>query len=47
MRFALVLGEDEVLNNQVTVKFLRSNEEQLKLGRKEVVNWIRSYIEAL
>ena len=45
--FALVLGEDEVLNNLVTVKFLRSGEEQLQLGREEVVNWISNYIEAL
>ena len=45
--FALVLGEDEILNNLVTVKFLRSGEEQLKLGREEVADWIHSYIEAL
>lgn len=45
--FALVLGEEEVTNNQVTVKFLRSDQQQLKLGREEVVNWIREYIKAL
>jgi histidyl-tRNA synthetase len=45
--FALVLGEDEVLEGKVTIKFLRSGEEQLKLGRDEAGDWVRSYIEAL
>jgi len=44
---ALVLGEEEISAGQVTVKFLRSDEEQLKLGRDEFANWIRSYIETL
>ena len=45
--FALVLGEDEIVNGKLIVKFLRSGEEQLKLDREEAVNWVRSYIEAL
>jgi histidyl-tRNA synthetase len=45
--FALVLGEEEILKGQVTVKFLRGGDEQLILGRNEVGNWIGSYIEAL
>ena len=45
--FALVLGEDEILNERVTIKFLRSGEEQISLDRTEVGNWICSYIEAL
>ena len=45
--FALVLGEDEILNGKVTVKFLRSGEQQLNLARDEIGNWVRSYIEAL
>ena len=45
--FALVLGEDEMLKQQVTIKFLRNGDEQLTLGRDEAVNWIGSYIEAL
>jgi histidyl-tRNA synthetase len=44
---ALVLGEDEILNGRVTVKFLRSGEEQLTLDRSAVSAWVRSYIEAL
>ena len=44
---ALVLGEDEILNGQVTVKFLRSGEEQLKMSRDEALVWIRSFVEAL
>ena len=45
--FALVLGEEEILGGQVAIKFLRSDEEQLKLGRDEIANWIRRYIKAL
>ncbi len=45
--FALVLGEDEIINDNVTVKFLRSGEDQLTLGRNEVRSWIRRYISAL
>jgi len=45
--FALVLGEEEILKGQVTVKFLRGGDKQLVLGRDEVGTWIRSYIEAL
>jgi len=44
---ALVLGEDEILKGQVTVKFLRNNEDQLVLNRDVAANWIRSYIETL
>ena len=43
---ALVLGEDEILNGQVTVKFLRSNKEQIKMGLDKAVEWIRSFVEA-
>jgi histidyl-tRNA synthetase len=45
--FALVLGEEEIRAGQVAIKFLRSNEEQLTLGREEIANWVRSYIRAL
>jgi len=45
--FALVLGEDEILNGKVAIKFLRSGEDQLNLNRDEVGDWIRSYIEDL
>lgn len=44
---ALVLGEDEIRNGQVAVKFLRSGEEQLKLGREEVQDWISRYIDSI
>lgn len=44
---ALVLGEDEILNGRVTVKFLRSGEEQLTLDRSAASAWVRNYIEAL
>ena len=44
---ALVLGEDEIRNGQVAVKFLRSGDEQLILNRKEAGDWIRNYIESI
>jgi len=44
---ALVLGEDEIKNGQVTVKFLRSDEVQLTLGRNEILDWIRNYIDSI
>jgi len=44
---ALVLGEDEIRNGQVAVKFLRSGEEQLKLSREEVQDWILRYIDSI
>jgi len=44
---ALVLGEDEILNGQVAIKFLRSGEQQLKLDREEVSDWIRRYIDSI
>ncbi len=45
--FALVLGQDEILNDQVTVKFLRNGDNQLTLARNEVGKWIQGYIKAL
>jgi len=44
---ALVLGEDEIRNNQVTIKFLRSGADQLTLGRDDVGDWIRKYIDSI
>ncbi len=44
---ALVLGEDEVRNDKVAVKFLRSGDEQLTLDRNEAGDWIRNYIDSI
>jgi histidyl-tRNA synthetase len=44
---ALVLGEDEIRNGQVAIKFLRSGDEQLNLSREEVRGWIRKYIDSI
>ena len=43
---ALVLGEDEIRNGQVAVKFLRSGDQQLNMGRDEAGDWIRKYIDS-
>jgi len=44
---ALVLGEDEIRNGQVAVKFLRSDAAQLTLERDDVLDWIRNYIDSI
>ncbi len=44
---ALVLGENEILNGQVTVKFLRSDAQQLTLERDKAGDWIRDYIVSI
>ncbi len=44
---ALVLGEDEIRNGQVAVKFLRSDDQQLNMGREKAGDWIRSYIDSI
>ena len=44
---ALVLGEDEIRNGQVAVKFLRSGDEQLNLVRDEAGDWIREYLDSI
>ena len=44
---ALVLGEGDIREDGVAVKFLLSNDEQLNLRREEVGDWVRKYIESL
>lgn len=44
---AMVLGEDEIQNDQVTVKFLREGKQQLTLKRNEAGDWIRKYIDSI
>ena len=46
-QLALILGEDEIRDGKVAVKFLRSSEEQLSLGRGEAGDWIRDYIDSM
>jgi len=44
---ALVLGEDEIRDGRVAVKFLRSGDEQLSLDRDKTLDWIRHYIDSM
>ncbi|MCW8925917.1 MAG: histidine--tRNA ligase [Xanthomonadales bacterium] len=44
---ALVLGEEEIQNGQVAVKFLRRKEQQLTLERDETGDWIRDNIVSI
>lgn len=46
-RLALVLGEDEIHNGQVAIKFLRGDDQQLILDRADVLDWIRRYIDSI
>lgn len=41
-RFALVLGDDEVANQQVGIKFLREEAEQLTLSWTQVTDWLQT-----
>lgn len=41
-RFALVLGDDEVANQQVGIKFLREEAEQLTLSWTQVTDWLKT-----
>lgn len=43
-RFALLLGEDEVANNSVTVKDLRTDAEQQTLSLEAVSEWLAEHI---
>jgi len=44
---ALVLGENEIRDGKVAVKFLRSGDEQLSLDINEAGDWIRKYIDSI
>jgi len=44
---ALVLGEDEIRDGKVAIKFLRSKDKQLILDRNRVGDWIRDYIDSI
>lgn len=39
-RLALVLGEDEITQQQVTIKFLREEKEQVRIARNELVEYL-------
>jgi histidyl-tRNA synthetase len=41
-RFALVLGDDEVAKQQIGIKFLREESEQLTLAWTDVTAWLQS-----
>ena len=44
---ALVLGEDEIREGKLAIKFLRSGKEQIILDRNEAGDWIREYIDSI
>jgi histidyl-tRNA synthetase len=43
-RFALILGENEVAQQQVTVKYLREERPQFTVNISELVTWLQSVI---
>lgn len=46
-QLALVLGEDELNQGEVTIKHLRSNAEQEKVSLDGLDNWFRNYLSVL
>jgi len=44
---ALVLGENEIRNGQVAVKFLRGDDAQINLDIEDAGDWIRNYIDSI
>lgn len=43
-RFALVLGEDEIAQGQVTLKYLREEQPQMRLTETEMIDYFKSHI---
>ena len=43
-RLAFILGEDELQNNQITVKFLRETREQEIVVQTKIINFLQNYI---
>ena len=41
--FAALFGEEERLNNQVSLKSLRTEEEQQRLGVSQALQWITQH----
>lgn len=41
---ALILGEDELVNEQISVKFLRRDEPQQTLGQQELAEWLAAIV---
>lgn len=44
-RFALILGESEVTQQQVTVKYLREERPQLTMTHPELMTWLQTTLE--
>jgi histidyl-tRNA synthetase len=43
-RFALILGDDELANNQVSIKDLRSGVEQVTIEQSKINDFLQSYL---
>ncbi len=41
---ALILGDDELENNQITIKYLRSDEEQTVIKQSELANFLSTWL---
>ncbi len=40
---ALILGDDEVNNNQISIKNLRNNDQQVTISQNELINYLQNY----
>lgn len=42
---ALILGDDELAENTIAVKFLRGDSEQTTIKQSELVNWLQKFVK--
>ena len=45
MLIAIIIGDEEAINGQLTVKPLRSGDQQLKVAKNEIINVLRLQLE--
>jgi histidyl-tRNA synthetase len=43
-QLALILGEDEMASSQITIKFLRTNQEQQTISQADLSSWLEEHI---
>ena len=43
-RLCLIIGDDELAENKVTIKFLREQKEQIQISVDDLPDWLQSYL---
>ena len=44
-KICVLIGDDELLNNKVTIKFLRERQEQIQLSISDLADWLNENIQ--